>query len=55
MAFGDDYSDLGMLQMCGFGVAMGNAIAAVKEIADQVVGTNDEDSIAAYLSEVVLS
>ena len=55
MAFGDDYSDLGMLRMCGFGVAMGNAIAAVKEIADQVIGANDEDGIAAYLSEVVLS
>ena len=29
---------------------MGNAIDEVKDIADVVVGTNDEDGIADYLS-----
>ena len=30
-AFGDDYADIGMLELCGKGIAMGNAIDAVKE------------------------
>lgn len=51
IAFGDDYPDIGMLKMAGIGVAMGNAISRVKEIADIVIGNNDEDGIAAYLKE----
>lgn len=54
-AFGDDFPDIGMLKLCGVGVAMGNAIDAVKEIADIVIGGNDEDGIAAYISEVLLA
>lgn len=37
-------------KLAGIGVAMGNAIDEVKDIADVVVGTNDEDGIADYLS-----
>ena len=48
-AFGDDLADIGMLKLCGKGIAMGNAIDAVKEAADEVIGTNDEDGIAIYL------
>ena len=48
-AFGDDYADIGMLELCGMGIAMGNAIDAVKEKADLVIGGNDEDGIVAYL------
>ncbi len=53
-AFGDDYADIGMLALCGRGIAMGNAIDAVKEKADLVIGGNDEDGIAAYLSQYLL-
>lgn len=50
-AFGDDLVDIGMLQLCGTGVAMGNALAEVKAAADIVIGSNDEDGIADYLTE----
>lgn len=50
IAFGDDYADIGMLELCGRGVAMGNAVSTVKEKADCVIGSNDEDGIAEYLS-----
>lgn len=53
MAFGDDYADMGMLKICGMGIAMGNAIDEVKREADFVIGTNDEDGIAKYLAEVL--
>ena len=54
IAFGDDYADIGMLKLCGIGVAMGNAINQVKVIADDVIGDNDHDGIADYLKNAVL-
>lgn len=53
-AFGDDYADIGMLKLCGTGVAMGNAIDDVKEQADLVIGSNDEDGIAEYLCMYII-
>ena len=53
-AFGDDAPDIGMLKLCGTGVAMGNAIDAVKEAADVVISSNDEDGIAEYLEQFFL-
>lgn len=53
VAFGDDFADIGMLKLCGVGVAMGNAIDEVKAIADCVIGDNDHDGIANYLESVV--
>ena len=52
-AFGDDAPDIGMLKLCGTGVAMGNAIATVKEAADIVIGSNDDDGIAKYLEQFI--
>lgn len=52
IAFGDDGPDIGMLRLCGTGVAMGNAIDAVKEAADIVIGSNDEDGIGEYLENM---
>lgn len=54
IAFGDDFPDIGMLKLCGKGIAMGNAIDEVKEVADQVIGTNDDEGIAKYLTETFL-
>lgn len=53
-AFGDDYADIGMLTLCGKGIAMGNAVEEVKEKADLVIGSNEEDGIAAYLKQAFL-
>ena len=52
IAFGDDHNDIGMLKMCGIGVAMGNAIAEVKAVADTVTLTNDEDGVARFLEKL---
>lgn len=54
-AFGDDYADIGMLTLCGKGIAMGNAIDEVKEKAGLVIGSNDEDGIAEYLESEFLT
>lgn len=52
IAFGDDLPDLDMLQVCGTGVAMANALPEVKAAADVVIGDNDSDAIAAYLARL---
>lgn len=51
MAFGDSYNDIEMLQAVGTGVAMGNAPAQLKEIADDVCGRVSEDGIYRYCIE----
>lgn len=54
VAFGDDYADIGMLKICGIGVAMGNAVQAVKDIADDITLSNEEDGVAAYLEKWII-
>ena len=49
IAFGDDANDIEMLEYCGVGVAMGNAIDEVKAVADFVCDTNENDGLAKWL------
>lgn len=44
-----------MLELCGLGVAMGNAIDEVKNRADIVIGSNDEEGIAVFMEENLLN
>lgn len=50
MAFGDMPNDIEMLTWAGHGVAMGNALASVKDCAAAVTTTVDEDGVAGYLN-----
>ncbi len=54
VAFGDDHNDIGMLKMCGVGVAMKNAIAEVKAATKYETLTNDEDGVAVFLEKEIL-
>lgn len=49
IAFGDEDNDLEMIDFAGVGVAMGNAIAPLKSIANEITLTNNEDGIAELL------
>lgn len=51
MAFGDGGNDIEMLQTVGTGVAMGNALDHVKEVADEICGTSADDGIYHYCLE----
>lgn len=51
MAFGDGNNDIEMLQAVGLGVAMGNASAELKEIADDLCGHVAEDGIYDYCKQ----
>jgi hypothetical protein len=52
LAFGDMPNDVPMLAWAGRAVAMGNAHPAVREIADEVTLSNDDDGVAAYLEKI---
>lgn len=54
LALGDDFNDIGMLKLCGKGIAMGNAIPQVKAAADGMTKTNNEDGVAWYLENLIL-
>jgi hydroxymethylpyrimidine pyrophosphatase-like HAD family hydrolase len=50
LAFGDMPNDVPMLTWAGHSVAMANAHPAVREVADEVTLSNDEDGVAVFLS-----
>ncbi|RIK43550.1 MAG: Cof-type HAD-IIB family hydrolase, partial [Chloroflexi bacterium] len=53
VAFGDDTNDIEMLQECGLGVAVANAADEVKQVADEITATNDEDGVAIVLERLL--
>jgi Cof subfamily protein (haloacid dehalogenase superfamily) len=53
IAIGDDLNDVPMIRRAGLGVAMGNARPEVKAIAGRVIGSNQQDGLAAFLEELV--
>ena len=54
VAFGDSDVDVDILQYCGFGVAMGNAPRQVKEAADYVTASNDQEGVYIALNTLRL-
>ncbi len=55
MAIGDHINDIEMLQWAGIGVAMGNALPEIKEIADWVTDSVAEDGVARAIERFILS
>lgn len=53
ISFGDAENDIPMLRAAGMGVAMGNAAEPVKQAADMVTLSNNEDGIAAALEKLL--
>jgi len=49
IVFGDNYNDLPMMRVADRAIAVGNAMEAVKEEADEVIGPNSADSVARYI------
>ena len=53
MAIGDAPNDLSMVRWAGVGVAIGNAVAAVKETAVLVVADHDHNGVAEAIQKVI--
>lgn len=55
MAIGDGYNDLSMIKFAGLGVAMSNAQQVVKDNADFITLSNEEDGVAYAVNKFILS
>lgn len=54
IAFGDGRNDIDMIQNCGFGVALANALPEVKEVAQDVTPLdNHHDGVIHYLEDMI--
>ena len=54
IACGDGFNDLSMIKYAGLGVAMENAQPVVKDAADYVTASNDEDGVAKVIHKFIL-
>lgn len=54
IAIGDGFNDLSMIRFAGLGVAMANAQEVVKENADYITLSNEEDGVAHVVNEFIL-
>ena len=50
---GDGFNDKSMIEYAGVGVAMENAQPAVKEVADYITKSNDEDGIVHVIDKFI--
>lgn len=52
-AIGDEINDVAMLAGAGLGVAMGNAVTKVKDVADKHVASHEDDSVAEAIDHIL--
>ena len=52
---GDAENDKHMIEYAGLGVAMGNATSQIKDIADYITLSNDDDGVAHVINKFILS
>lgn len=55
VAVGDGFNDKSMIEFAGLGVAMANAQDVVKQTADYITLSNEEDGVAAVVRKFMLS
>ena len=51
---GDNFNDKDMIEYAGLGVAMGNAPDYLKDVAEFVTHSNDEDGVRHVLEKFIL-
>lgn len=54
IAIGDSWNDREMLEVAGLGVAMGNAVESLKDIADYVTYGNNEEGVKHVVEKYIL-
>ncbi|RXT14678.1 Cof-type HAD-IIB family hydrolase [Ammoniphilus sp. CFH 90114] len=54
IAIGDSWNDHEMLEVAGLGVAMGNAVESLKQIANFITKTNNEDGVKYVIDRFIL-
>ncbi|MEX1031588.1 MAG: Cof-type HAD-IIB family hydrolase [Paenibacillaceae bacterium] len=55
IAIGDSWNDHDMVEVAGLGVAMANAVQPLKDIADFITASNNEDGVKLVIDQFVLN
>ena len=55
MVFGDSFNDVDMIKVAGMGVAMANAREPIRNLADLVAESNNDDGVAKVIEEYILA
>lgn len=53
IGIGDDFNDIAMFQTVGYRVVMGNANDEIKQYADEVTLSNENDGVAVFLEKLL--
>ncbi len=53
IAIGDDRNDVSLFQACGYNVAVENALPELKEMADYITDSCEQDGVAKFLEKLV--
>ena len=54
ITIGDSENDISMIEYAGLGIAMGNALDSVKQKADYITDSNDNEGVANAINKFVL-
>ena len=54
ITIGDSANDISMIEFAGMGIAMGNALKIVKERADYITDSNDNEGVANAINKFIL-
>nr|WP_264175104.1 HAD-IIB family hydrolase [Clostridium tagluense] len=54
ICIGDEANDIEMITYAGLGIAMGNAIEELKDVAEYVTLDNDNDGVAKAIEKFIL-
>ena len=52
IAIGDNMNDKKMIEEAGLGIAMGQSSPLIKEVADDITSSNEEDGVATALDKI---
>ncbi|WP_317366974.1 Cof-type HAD-IIB family hydrolase [uncultured Tyzzerella sp.] len=55
IAIGDSYNDISMVKIAGLGVAMGNGVEEIKNVANYITDTNENDGVAKVIDKYILN
>lgn len=53
IAIGNDYNDISMFEVADDAVAVDNSIPEIKEIANIIIESNNDDGVAKYLAKII--
>ena len=54
IAIGDEENDISMIMYAGMGVAMGNAKESVKQVANHITTTNNQNGVGEVIKKFIL-